>query len=79
MTKPWTVVLAWILAGGNQSPRGGLKNDLLEVKKKKRKVQLCVEYKKPLTNLAKLGGRPNVQKMHLTLRIVGIQFYSYYL
>ena len=50
MTKPWTVVLAWILAGGNQSPRGGLKNDLLEVKKKK-KVQLCVEYKKPLTNL----------------------------
>lgn len=41
MTKPWTVVLAWILAGGNQSPRGGLKNDLLEVKKKKKSAIMC--------------------------------------
>lgn len=33
MMKPWTVVLAWILAGINQSERDGLKNDLVEVRK----------------------------------------------
>lgn len=42
MAKPWAVVLARILAGVNQSERDGLKNDLVEVKKKKKK-QLCVE------------------------------------
>lgn len=41
MAKPWAVVLARILAGVNQSERDGLKNDLVEVKKKKKKAIMC--------------------------------------